>query len=71
LGSVPVGYQALELWDAVRSHLFEEAFACVSGATELGSKLEAENWKAFPEVTVTVELAGCKGGLEGMDFGGG
>jgi len=63
--------KGIHLWDDVESKMFEQAYGCVNGAAELYSKLQGENFSWFPLFTVTVTFAGCKGGIEGMDFGGG
>jgi len=62
--------KATQLWDAVSSVIFEQAFACVQGADELSGALDAENWSEFPVFTATVSLVGCKLSLEGAEFGG-
>lgn len=60
---------ANELWDEVNSERFQKAAECVKGASDLADKLEAENWKEYPLVVISIYFVGCAGGVNNVDYG--
>ncbi len=59
-----------KFWDGLQSGLFEDAFACYSGAEELTNALDSEQWSEYPVFTATFDLVGCSTGIEGAEYGG-
>jgi RHS repeat-associated protein len=59
-----------QLWDMVNSDLFQKAGDCYNGAADLSDKLEADAFKEYPLVTISIDLVGCYGGMHDVDFGG-
>ncbi len=60
---------ANELWEGVNSELFQKSVDCVKGATDLSDTLEAEDWKEYPLIIATIDLVGCAGGTEDIEWG--
>jgi hypothetical protein len=69
-GVQQVKTKGTELWDAVTSTIFEDAYECINGADEVAGALDAENWQEYPTFEATISLLGCGGALEGADYGG-
>jgi hypothetical protein len=57
-------------WDGLNSKLFEDVFACYTGAEELTNALDAQQWSEYPEFTASFDLFGCSTGIQGAEYGG-